>query len=70
LSPGYEDGSALIVLPDVTKDRSCHEKRRPARIYVIVRDGTPNKVMLYDDIRFAGLFEMMNERLDSVVHVD
>jgi hypothetical protein len=38
--PGYEVGSALSVLPNVTQNRSCHEKGRSARIYVIIRDGT------------------------------
>jgi hypothetical protein len=31
----------LNALPNVTQNRSCHEKCRTARIYVIVRDGTP-----------------------------
>jgi hypothetical protein len=30
----------LNALPNVTQNRSCHEKCRTARIYVIVRDGT------------------------------
>jgi hypothetical protein len=38
--PGYEVGSALSVPPNVTQNRSCHEKGRSARIYVIIRDGT------------------------------
>ena len=39
-SPGYEVGSALSVLPNVTKKQSCHEKGRPVRIYMIIRNGT------------------------------
>jgi hypothetical protein len=41
--PGYEVGSALSVLPNVTQNRSCHEKGRSARIYVIIRDGTASQ---------------------------
>jgi hypothetical protein len=44
--PGYEVGSALSVLPNITQNRSCHEKGRSARIYVIIRDGT-NTVIYY-----------------------
>jgi hypothetical protein len=35
----YQDGSAFSVLPDVTQTRSCHQKCKAARVYVIVRDG-------------------------------
>jgi hypothetical protein len=42
--PGYEVGSALSVLPNVTQNRSCHEKGRSARIYVIIRDGTLTRI--------------------------
>jgi aryl sulfotransferase len=48
--PGYEVGSALSVLPNVTQNRSCHEKGRSARIYVIIRDGTrslPNVMFIH-----------------------
>jgi hypothetical protein len=46
--PGYEVGSALSVLPNVTQNRSCHEKGRSARIYVIIRDGTPRTLNIID----------------------
>ena len=39
---GYEVGSALSVLPNVTQNRSCLEEGGSPRIYVIVRDGTPS----------------------------
>jgi hypothetical protein len=37
----------LNALPNVTQNRSCHEKCRTARIYVIVRDGTLNASTQY-----------------------
>ena len=39
--PACEDGSACAhPAPNVPQNRSCHEKRRSARGYAIIRDGT------------------------------
>jgi predicted alpha-1,6-mannanase (GH76 family) len=41
--PACEEKSASrIPIPNLAQNRSCHEKRRSARVYVIIRDGTPN----------------------------
>lgn len=40
-SPACAKRSACShLLPNFTQDRSCHEQGRPARVYVIIRDGT------------------------------
>jgi hypothetical protein len=40
-SPACEDGSTCPnPAPNVPQNRSCHEKRRTPRVYVIIRDGT------------------------------
>jgi len=40
-SPACEDGSTCPnPAPNVPQNRSCHEKRRTLRVYVIIRDGT------------------------------
>ena len=38
-SPSYGGGLSLNALLNATQKRSCHEKCRSTRIYVIVRDG-------------------------------
>jgi hypothetical protein len=45
-SPACEDGSACPhPAPNVPQNRSCHEKRRTPRVYVIIRDGTDMSMM-------------------------
>ena len=40
-SPDCEDGSTCLhPVLNVPQDRSCHEKNRATRVYVIIRDGT------------------------------
>src|SRR6056297_3299623 len=40
-SPACAEKSAYLPpIPNLAQDRSCHEKRRAARVYVIVREGT------------------------------
>ncbi|MFN9943131.1 MAG: hypothetical protein ACK56I_27045 [bacterium] len=31
-------------VPNLAQDRPCHEQGRPARVYVIIRDGTINGI--------------------------
>ena len=49
------DATVVDVLPDVTQNRSCHEKCRAARIYVTVRDGTHNPKNWTLDVKCGSL---------------
>ena len=43
-SPACAEKSACFhPLPNLAQDRPCHEEGRPARVYVIIRDGTARR---------------------------
>ena len=60
-SPACEERSACSSsAPNLAQDGACHEQRPPARVYVIIRDGTPSrwsglKVRLDCHIRRLGM---------------